>query len=120
MVENLTEALRFVVFRITQISRISRFSFVGGKSHGGCWCGVGVLSDYSECSECSDLSKLTQIQRDSTKRLFVAEKNNFFLTLHTLLLVDLLPRRPVDFLYLCVVCVNISKKSANFENSFLN
>ena len=48
------------------------------------------------------------------------KKNNYFLTLHTLLLVDLLTRRPVDFLYLCVVCVNISKKSANFENSFLN
>ena len=48
-----------------------RFSFDGEKSHGGWWCGVGVLSDYSECSECSDLSKLTQIQRDSTKRLFV-------------------------------------------------
>ena len=30
-----------------------------------------MLSDYSECSECSDLSKLTQIQRDSTRRLFV-------------------------------------------------
>ena len=52
--------------------------------------------------------------------LICGRKNNYFLTLHTLLLVDLLTRRPVDFLYLCVVCVNISKKSANFENSFLN
>ena len=44
---------RFVeVFRLTQIPRISRFSFVGGKSHGGstlvCFLGLTQIAQISQ------------------------------------------------------------------------
>ena len=56
---------------LTQITQISQGFFVGGKSHGG-W---GM-------SECSDFQRLTQIQRDSTRRLFVEICVNSWLKKH--------------------------------------
>ena len=50
---------------LTQIAQISQAFFVGGKSHGG-W-GVGNLTDALLLC----FQRLTQIQRDSTRRLFV-------------------------------------------------
>ena len=50
---------------LTQIAQISQAFFMGGKSYGG-W-GVGNLTDALLLC----FQRLTQIQRDSTRRLFV-------------------------------------------------
>ena len=55
----------FTPLCLTQIAQISQAFFVGGKSHGG-W-GVGNLTDALLLC----FQRLTQIQRDSTRRLFV-------------------------------------------------
>ena len=81
MVRNLTEALRFVVFRLTQIQRISDFLLMvenltedGGVVWGCCLITPSALS-----------APITKAHTDSTRftkiicKKFVAEKNTYLI-----------------------------------------